>query len=1194
MTTVAHFLLSFRDGLALLSSASSASGVLSGPEWSRLILTLVHSLWQGALLAVLLVIALRFCAARRSQMRYVLCLTSLAGLPGGCILTWSWLSHSEAPQSQTMTEAQPTVSESALPDVPMQPAANEEARDPQNAATSLESLTDTAPTNLETQIDLLPLVSTIDGVPYEPQASPADDASSISGLWVPLAAGVWLVGVTLMFLRLTAQLCAGQRLRTSAVAADNTTKALVSEWAAAMRLRQRVQVLITDTLRTPAVMGIFRPALLLPGTMLTGLSPDELRLVVIHELAHIRRYDYLVNLLQMLLEAVLFFNPALWWISRQVRFEREACADAAAVNIVWSPLQYANILARLAEQLSATVAPQTPLSLAGRDRSGLVERVRRVLAPAQTPGLRIGWVTLAIVSLCSVAFVLAARRGADVVVEVAERLLTPEERMTVLLEARDATGTGATISSTTDFLELNGIVRTESEEPLPWNTDVHISTSAQNYHGNKSISVDRDGSFSTRVRDGDTHLTVLTEGYRPLLVGPVDLRSSNEFKLVLQKGQPADVRFEDETGEPISDAEATAYFRYSESGALQAGKLKSDSTGVARFNHAGKGDRYHLTVRRSGFQMLDRHEVTLDPSRTQIVRLQRAKAATGVILTHDGQPASQAHLVLYAHAPPQTGRYDRYSPQELLTVTDDNGHYTLDTLKAGTRYTLTVQTPSHGQHLVQDVEAGQQDRQIGLGPELVIEGTVTGDLSALVLKRENIPYSPNYKRDDLIGRHALRYTHAVRFHEVSQVDEAVLVPLDVKDGVGHFRIGNLLPGVVHLYGGDRSTKVRLTEPIRNFVFNLDDKPTRGRRLVLRFHSPDASVDPVGSVFLQMHVADDSSVSIHESLPITDGKVEVDCFSPGRVHFRANAIVGHWFQGESLTIDSGDDEIVHNVDLFPAGAISGQIRNADGTPVSRGTEVRFGTIDHAPETFSRHYRDAFQRPRVDSQGRYFISPVPLGGTYYVYARDDRMLTAAGPVAIDESKPTATVNLVFPNGTTISGRVLGPEGHAVKGVDVRPGVRFFTHSWGMVPVTSGEDGRFSAGPINAQAGEYSISVEPRTYYQPINVKVPDISKPVTIRLKRGLTAKGVVIDRKTGWPIPGVDVYAVSNDNPIHCEAEFSTDRNGRFQFSNLPSGKSTFRVRQAYGAEGSVFTVDPASGPLTFRVEANDNLVPRKP
>ena len=150
--------------------------------------------------------------------------------------------------------------------------------------------------------------------------------------------------------------------------------------------------------------------------------------------------------------------------------------------------------------------------------------------------------------------------------------------------------------------------------------------------------------------------------------------------------------------------------------------------------------------------------------------------------------------------------------------------------------------------------------------------------------------------------------------------------------------------------------------------------------------------------------------------------------------------------------------------------------------------------------------------TDPDARAFA--VPLGGSYYVYASHDRMLTAVGPVVVNDSKPTSTVNLVFPEGTTISGRVLGSDGRPMSGIEVRPRVSFFKHSWGFSTVTTGRNGHFSAGPINPDAGENSISIQPRSDYQPAYVKVLNVSKPVAIRLKRGFTARGVVRDKETG--------------------------------------------------------------------------------
>ena len=80
------------------------------------------------------------------------------------------------------------------------------------------------------------------------------------------------------------------------------------------------------------VVGWLRPVILLPASALTGLAPSQLEAVIAHELAHIRRHDYLVNLFQTTVETLLFYHPASWWISRQIRAEREHCCDDVAVS----------------------------------------------------------------------------------------------------------------------------------------------------------------------------------------------------------------------------------------------------------------------------------------------------------------------------------------------------------------------------------------------------------------------------------------------------------------------------------------------------------------------------------------------------------------------------------------------------------------------------------------------------------------------------------------------------------------------------------------------------------------------------------------------------------------------------------------------------------------------------------------------
>src|SRR5207253_10299038 len=135
-------------------------------------------------------------------------------------------------------------------------------------------------------------------------------------------------------------------------------------------------VLESAVVRVPAVVGWLRPVILLPASALTGLTPQQLDVLLAHELAHVRRYDYLVNLVLSVIEMLLFYHPAVWWVSRRVREEREHCCDDMAVPACGDAHFYATALLGM-ERLRS---PLPTLSMAAAGGS-LVARVRRLMAP---------------------------------------------------------------------------------------------------------------------------------------------------------------------------------------------------------------------------------------------------------------------------------------------------------------------------------------------------------------------------------------------------------------------------------------------------------------------------------------------------------------------------------------------------------------------------------------------------------------------------------------------------------------------------------------------------------------------------------------------------------------------------------------------------------------------------------------------
>ena len=188
----------------------------------------------------------------------------------------------------------------------------------------------------------------------------------------------WFAGVAACSVRLAAGWISAARLRSS------HNRPPSAEWQHAlqrlierMRVGRPVRLLVSDRVESLSVIGWLRPVILAPLGLLTGLTPDHVEALLAHELAHVRRHDYLVNLLQGIAESLLFYHPAVWWLSGQIRAEREHCCDDLAVAASGDVLTYARALAELESARPA----HFKAALAANDGS-LVRRIRRLIDPA--------------------------------------------------------------------------------------------------------------------------------------------------------------------------------------------------------------------------------------------------------------------------------------------------------------------------------------------------------------------------------------------------------------------------------------------------------------------------------------------------------------------------------------------------------------------------------------------------------------------------------------------------------------------------------------------------------------------------------------------------------------------------------------------------------------------------------------------
>ena len=133
-----------------------------------------------------------------------------------------------------------------------------------------------------------------------------------------------------------------------------------------------MQVFESTLVHVPTIVGWLRPVILLPASVITGLPAAHLDAVLAHELAHVRRHDYLVNSLQAIVETLLFYHPVVWWCSRQIRIEREHCCDDIVVEACGDRVAYATALAQLEEL--RRLQPMLSLNVTG---GRLIDRVRR-------------------------------------------------------------------------------------------------------------------------------------------------------------------------------------------------------------------------------------------------------------------------------------------------------------------------------------------------------------------------------------------------------------------------------------------------------------------------------------------------------------------------------------------------------------------------------------------------------------------------------------------------------------------------------------------------------------------------------------------------------------------------------------------------------------------------------------------------
>jgi len=295
--------------------------LLDSPILISLAKTLLHFLWQGTLIAAVLYLALNALHKTKSELRYLCSLTSLVACIVAPIVTFFWFYRPEI----TVILSDPTLLGQSV--------------EAANASTNS-------------------LVNFLNW----------DNVLPITGI-------VWVAGVFYLSVHLILELFSVYQLPNRHVVKPGPEiQQLFNQLAKQLQVNRLTRLLISLKAEVPMVVGFIRPVVLLPLSMSSGLTHAQLEMLLAHELAHVKRHDYLVNFLQTLVEITLFFHPLVKWISTQIRIEREYCCDDIAVHTCGNVLAYATALTD-AESIRSENIPQLAMAATGGDLKNRVLRI---------------------------------------------------------------------------------------------------------------------------------------------------------------------------------------------------------------------------------------------------------------------------------------------------------------------------------------------------------------------------------------------------------------------------------------------------------------------------------------------------------------------------------------------------------------------------------------------------------------------------------------------------------------------------------------------------------------------------------------------------------------------------------------------------------------------------------------------------
>jgi hypothetical protein len=848
----------------------------------------------------------------------------------------------------------------------------------------------------------------------------------------------------------------------------------------------------TAVVVVPLVVGWLKPVILLPLGVLAQLPAEQVEAILLHELAHIRRHDFLVNLLQSVVETLFFYHPAVRSISRRIREERELVCDDLSVEWCRNPVVYAEALTTFEE------FRRQSLALAATGEGDLLARVRRIVLgvePRQhTASL------IAVAGFLGTGIYLASMFLAPL---LAAQIMTDQERVAAIETLHPPGADTMSNDRPSPQIRLSGTLTTEDGQPVPKSLlesfrDPKIPSEAVllSRYGNGSMTSSlyfSGNSVYGNPAAGAVSLAIWAQSYAPLVLDHLEIKNNKigPLSLVLRRGFPAQLRLVGPDNKP-----------------LQGVKLSASTLAMTRFPNVAMPDVYTdqkggamignvdaktvLTIRaaKPGWQMTDRTIGDWLPDHVVSWTLQPATLTSGTIVDAISHlPLAGADILLASQSGAGSSAPSTYSPDNapVLGHGDNHGNFQLDNLNPDYSYNVYVKAPGYPFTVV-PIQPGDQGTRLALHRGLRISGRVLDPKGLLknayppVQIRCDISISPN-------PQYGTSYTLYQKFPKLGPVLPFSFGDLPSKNEVSAQFFS---PSAQFLVNGNWYT-VPLEHNVDDFVIDLSKSPPKvesqpplpSRAVEITLTAGKDGPVPVGNLnVLYYWKGNDPKVRsflVQKSIPLVNGKATAQFPTPNQLTPNPSGLVGYWFKEQVFDLSAGTGASIKTIEVIPAGAIHGKV-----TAEADLRDKLFtcsAILIKAPPGLDKMNLGLDYVP-LQGAGRYLTVPLPLGGIYSVLLQQgSSTYTVSPPITIDSEHPIVGCDLHEEADNAIRGKFVDASNKPISLESVTltyhpTSLCFFSN----VATRTARDGTFTIPNVNFDVpGYYDLQLDSTNWTQ-----------------------------------------------------------------------------------------------------------------